>query len=207
MYLDEDLFIDFLNQREILWTGINFSKARFTKQGFEFPQEVMQYYFNGWNSSIINNQKKYDIRLSFHKPIMHYDLALTTKLNKSVKLQHLLAKVISHDDILSEEQVCRYISTLSYETSIPYALSFLVEYFDSITKRASIWVVIHHTETSRTVLAENFLKKPGGFGTSNYWGRTFYDLLFDIKTSAFTRWKNLVQQRIETLSGQGPQNP
>ena len=67
MYLDEDLFIDFLNQRDILWTGIDFSKARFTKQGFEYPQEVMHYYLNGWNTSIINNQKKYDIRLSFHK--------------------------------------------------------------------------------------------------------------------------------------------
>ncbi|MBR4136673.1 MAG: hypothetical protein IKU03_09780 [Bacteroidales bacterium] len=203
MYLDEDLFIDFLSQREILWTGINFSKARFTKQGFEYPQEVMQYYFNGWNTSIINNQKKYDIRLSFRKPIMRYDLALVTKLNKGVKIQHLLTDVISHQDILNEERIREYFSTLAFNSDIPYALSFIVESFDSITKRASIWVVISHTPTSQVVLAENFLKKPGGFGTANYWGRTFYDLLFDIKTSAFIRWKNLVQERISSLSEEG----
>ena len=203
MYLNEDLFIDFLNQRDILWTGINFSKARFTKQGFEYPQEVMHYYMSGWNTSIINNQKKYDIRLSFHKPIMHFDLAQVTKLNKGVKIQQLLTDVISHQDILNEEQVKEYIATLSFNTSIPYALTFLVESFDSITKRASIWVVISHTATSQVVLAENFLKKPGGFGTSNYWGRTFYDLLYDIKTPAFTRLKNLVQDRISSMAAEG----
>jgi len=203
MYLNDDLFIDFIGQREILWTGINFTLAKLTKKGFEYPQEVLQYYFNGWNISTINNQKKYDIRLSFQKPIMHYDLSLVTKLNKSTKASQLLTDVISHKDIHNDEQIREYISSLSVESETPYALTFLVEYFDSITKRASIWVVIFKTGTMETVLSENFLLKPGGFGTSNYWGRTFYDILFEIKSSAFLRWKNLVQQRIAEQSGQG----
>ncbi|MCR4964045.1 MAG: hypothetical protein K6A41_00145 [Bacteroidales bacterium] len=203
MYLDEDLFIDFLNQREILWTGINFTLAKLTKKGFEYPQDVLQYYFNGWNTSTINNQKKYDIRLSFQKPIMHYDLSLVTKLNKSTKVSNLLTDVISHQDIHNEDQIRDYISSLSIQSEVPYGLTFLVEYFDSNSKRASIWVVIFKTGTMETVLTENFLLKPSGFGTSNYWGRTFYDILFEIKTSAFLRWKNLVQQRISEQSGQG----
>jgi len=203
MYLNEDLFIEFLNQREILWTGINFSLAKLTKKGFEYPQDVLQYYFNGWNTATINNQKKYDIRLSFQKPIMHYDLSLVTKLNKNTKASHLLTDVIAHQDIHNEDQIREYISSLSVESKVPFGLTFIVEYFDSNSKRASIWVVIFKTGTMETVLAENFLLKPSGFGTSNYWGRTFYDILFEIKTSAFLRWKNMVQQRIAEQSGQG----
>mgnify|MGYP007056157060 CR=1 len=206
MYLNEDLFIEFLNQRELLWTGIDFSKAKFTRQGFEYPQEVLQYYLFGWNTAIINNQKKYDIRLSFQKPIMHYDLSRVTKLNKGIKASHLLCKVISHADILNEDQVCAYVASFSYDTQVSFSLSFIVDYFDSIIKRASIWVVIAKTASSEPVLVENFLKIPGGFGTNNYWARTFYDLLFDIKTSAFIRWKNMVQNRISSLSEKGDKN-
>ena len=204
MFLNESLFKDFLSQRDILWTGINFSKAKLTKQGFDFPQDVLQYYFNGWNSSIINNQKKFDIRLSFQKPIMRYDLAMVTKMNKGAKASHLLTNVIAHQDILNETLVCSYITeNCVIESETPYALTFLVEYLDSIAKRASIWVVIYKTSTGEVALAEDFLLKPGGFGTNNYWGRTFYNLLFDIKTSAFIRWKNLVQGNPPASSEEG----
>ena len=41
MYLNEELFIDFLSVKEILWTGINFAKAHFTQKGFNFTQEIL----------------------------------------------------------------------------------------------------------------------------------------------------------------------
>ena len=32
MYMNETLFADFLKTREILWVGINFAKAKFTRK-------------------------------------------------------------------------------------------------------------------------------------------------------------------------------
>ncbi|MCQ2283282.1 MAG: hypothetical protein MJZ57_00105 [Bacteroidales bacterium] len=197
MYMNEELFIDFLSHKEILWTGINFSKAHFTKKGFDFSQEIMQHYLHDWNLLILNDQKKYDIRMSFRKPMMQYDLSLTTKINKGLRVNHLLAQHIDIKDVLSDEQVVEYFSSLEYPTTSKYALTFLVESFDDSTKMAAIWVVILETESRSVVLCENFLILRGGFGTRIYWARTFYNLLFDIKSSSFLRWENMVQSQID----------
>ena len=65
MYMNEQLFVDFLQVREILWVGINFSKAKFTREEFDYPQEVLQRYLHVWNMLILNDQKKDDIRMRF----------------------------------------------------------------------------------------------------------------------------------------------
>lgn len=192
--MNESLFVDFLKDRDILWTGINFSMAKFTRNGFNFSQEIMQHYFHDWNMLILNDQKKYDIRMSFRKPIMQYDLSLVTKINKGVKVSSVLSSHIHLNDILNEEKIRAYISQLSFDARQKYALTFLVESFDADTKIASIWVVVFRTADSEVVLCEQYLKAPGGIGTRNYWGRTFYNLLYDIKTYAFQRWENMVQE-------------
>lgn len=197
MYLDEELFIDFLDVKEILWTGINFAKAHFTRKGFDFTQEVLQRYFQEWNTLIINDQKKYDIRMSFRKPMMAYNLALVTKTNKGLKASHMIKHYIDIKDVLSDDQVCEYMATLDLPDTHRYALMFLVESFDDATKMASVWVVIARTADGKVALCEKFLKTPGGLGTRNYWARAFYNLLYDIKTYAFLRWENMVQRQAE----------
>lgn len=192
MYMNEQLFVDFLQVREILWVGINFSKAKFTREEFDYPQEVLQRYIHDWNMLILNDQKKYDIRMSFRKPVMQYDLSVITKINKSLKANDLLTKNIKANDVLSDDQMRELASVQTLPQSLPYALSLWVESFDSKVKTASIWVVITKTETQEVVLCEKFLKKPGGFGLRNYWARTFYNVFYDIQSQAFLRWENMV---------------
>ena len=192
MYMNEQLFVDFLQVREILWVGINFSKAKFTREEFDYPQEVLQRYLHDWNMLILNDQKKYDIRMSFRKPVMQYDLSVITKINKSLKTNDLLTKNIKANDGLSDDQMRELASVQTLPQSLPYALSLWVESFDSKVQTASIWVVITKTETQEVVLCEKFLKKPGGFGLRNYWARTFYNVFYDIQSQAVLRWENMV---------------
>jgi hypothetical protein len=193
MYLNEKLFIDFLKVKEILWVGINFSKAKFTRNGFDFTQEIMQHYFHEWNMLILNDQKKYDIRMSFRKPVMEYNLSTVTKLNKTVKIGELITRNIGTKDVYSDDRMIQYLSGLSLPKTLPFALMFVVESFDTSVKTAAIWVTITKTDTQEVVLCEKFLKKPAGFGTRNYWARTFYNVFFDIQSQSFMRWENMVQ--------------
>jgi len=197
MYINESLFNDFLNCREILWTGINFSKAKLTKSAFNFTQEIMQHYFHDWNMLILNDQKKYDIRMSFRKPIMQYDLSSVTKANKNVRVNSVLTDRINLKDTLTENSVCEYIPQISIPANQRFALTFIVESFDAVAKVAAVWVVIYRTDSGETVLCEQFLKVPGGIGMRNYWARVFYNILYDIKTYAFLRWENMVQKTNE----------
>lgn len=193
MYMNETLFADFLKTREILWVGINFAKAKFTRKGFDFNQETLQHHLQEWNKLILNDQKKYDIRMSFRKPIMKYDLSVITKLNKSLKVNDVLTLFISSQHVYSDEQMRNYVATLELPATLPYALMFAVESFDTTVKTAAIWVVITKTDTREVVLCEKFLKKPAGIGLRNYWARTFYNVFYDIQSDAFRRWENMVQ--------------
>ena len=190
--MNENLFVDFLKVKEILWVGINFSKAKFTRKDFNFTQEIMQHYFHEWNKLILNDQKKYDIRMSFRKPVMKYDLSAVTKLNKTVKINDIMSRYIGIKDVLTDEQMCQYVTGLTLPSSMKYALMFVVESFDTSVKTAAIGVVLVATETQEVVLCEKFLKKPAGIGTRNYWARTFYNVFYDVQTNAFMRWENMV---------------
>ena len=198
MYLNQPYFMDFLNEKEITWAGIDFTKAKLTRKSFSLPQEVLTHYMNAWNMMILSDQKKYNIRLSFRKPVMQYDLSMVTKKNKALKPSNLLCDTVNITNILSDTAVVEYISTLDFPKTTKFAIMVLVESFDETTKMASLWIVIADTATSDTVLTENFMMNPGGFGTQNYWGRTFYNLFFDINKYAFTRWENSVKENINS---------
>ena len=159
----------------------------------------MQHYFHDWNMLILNDQKKYDIRMSFRKPIMQYDLSVVTKANKNVRVNSVLAERINLKDTLTEAEVRSYISQLIIPSKQRFALTFIVESFDAVAKVASVWVVIYKTDSGETVLCEQFLKVPSGIGTRNYWARTFYNILYDIKTFAFLRWENMVNNSAEVV--------
>lgn len=193
MYLNESLFLQFLSEKEITWLGVDFSLAKFTKEGFNFPIEVLQYFFNEWNMLIISDQKKYDIRMAFRKPLMHYDLSFVSKKNRSLKLSNLLVNNLTIKDQYTDEEIVEHVKTLEISELGRFTLLFFVESFDHKSKSAAIWVVLFESTTNEVILCEKFLETPAGFGTRNYWARTFYNLLFDIKKKSFLRWTNLVK--------------
>ena len=193
MHIVPALFTEFINSKEILWLGIDFTLAKFTRKGFETSQEQLRSYLNEWNRLIISDQKKYDIRMSFRKPIMSYDLARVTKANKSVRLNSILCENISIDAVHTDEQICAYVRGLDTPQTHRFALLFIVESFDTNSKTGAVWVVILDTGTHEPVLCEKFLKVPSGFGTKNYWGRIFYNLLYDIRSYAYYRWESLIK--------------
>lgn len=197
MYMNKSLFTDFLADREILWTGINFSMAKFTKNGFDFSQEILQHYFHDWNMLILNDQKKYDIRMSFRKPIMQYNLSAVTKINKNIRINNILTSRIDLKDTLTEEKIFNNLPAINPAPTQRFALSFFVESFDSVAKVAAVWVVIYTTDTNEVALCEQYLKVPSGIGTRNYWARVFYNILYDIKSYAFLRWENMVMNTEE----------
>lgn len=199
MYLNEGLFSDFLTEKEITWIGIDFSQAKFTKNGFDFPIEILQHFFLEWNTLIISDQKKYDIRLSFRKPMLNYDLSLVKKLNKTVKSSKLIDNYINLSDVYNEEYIIEYVKSLDVPCHTKFDLLFIVESFDMNSKTGAVWVVVLQSELKVPVLCEKFLKPPGGIGTRNYWARVFYNLLFDIKKYAFLRWENLIKSNNSNL--------
>lgn len=193
MYLNPTLFNEFIHSKEILWLGIDFSLAKFSRNGFDLNQDTLRTILNEWNQLVISDQKKYNIRMSFRKPIMSYDLARVTKANKSVRIGNILCDNIRIETVRTDEQICAYVRGLDMPQTHRFALLFIVESFDTASKTGAVWVALTDTGSHEPVLCEKFLKVPGGFGLKNYWGRIFYNLLFDIRSHAYYRWESLVK--------------
>lgn len=191
MFIDKDLFPDFLSHKEITWAGVDFSKGKYTRASFNVSQEIMQRYFNDWNLLVISDQKKYDVRMSFRKPVMQYDLSWVSKRNKTVKVNNAVADFITIKDVVSEDEIVNYIQESSLPELTDYVLLFVVESFDDKTKTGQVWVVVKNIPHNKVVLCEKFIKEPGGFGLRNYWARVIYNVFFDVQKMAFLRWENL----------------
>ncbi|MDR2980319.1 MAG: hypothetical protein LBV02_07785 [Bacteroidales bacterium] len=194
MYLDVALFEEFLNEKEITWMGVDFSKAKLTRNGFDYPTDALQYYIQEWNKLIISDQKKYDIRMAFRKPMMQYDLSLITQRNKTVKSHQILVEYLALKYQYSEEEIMAYATSLDIPRHTRFTLMAVVESLDQDSKTASLWLVLSNPESRKVVLCEKFLKSPAGFGIKNHWARVFYNLFFDIQKNSFLRWMNLIKQ-------------
>ncbi len=193
MFLDKEKFVAFFNEKEITWLGVDFSKAVFSLPDFDLPRETMQIYFNEWNMLIITDQKKYDIRISFRKSIMQYNLSWVKKRNKFPKNHQFAKKFISIDSLLSEVELQQITQSIDVQTTTKYGLYVAVESFDAKLKTASLWVVIVDLETKEMLLYEKFTEKPSGFGIKTYWARCFYNLFFNIHRAAFIKWSNYAE--------------
>jgi len=185
--------LDFLKEREVTWLGIDFSKATFTKKGFDMPNDVLQLYLNEWNALIISDQKKYDIRVAFRKPIVHFDVSFVKKQNKLYKGDTPVRDVVRMGNLLDENMIAKYLREAPLPSFSNYSLLFMVESFDNTIKKGSIWVVILKSDIKELVFCEKFVETPSGFNIKSYWARVFFNIFFNISRSGYVRWEHLVK--------------
>ena len=186
--------MDFLKEREVTWLGIDFSKATFTKKGFDMPNDVLQLYYNEWNALIISDQKKYDIRVAFRKPVIHFDLSFVKKQNKLYKGATPIREFVRMENLLNEDIIINYIRQAIFPVHSKYSLFFMVESFDSTIKKGAVWIVILSSDTKELVFCEKFTESPSGFNIKSYWARIFYNIFFNISRTAYVRWEHLVME-------------
>jgi len=156
------------------------------------PNDVLQLYFNEWNALIISDQKKYDIRVAFRKPVVHFDLSFVKKQNKLYKGDLPIRDVIRIENLLDENIITNYIRQATIPNISKYSLLFMVEAFDNTIKKGSVWVVVAKSDTKELALCEEFKESPSGFNIKSYWARIFFNMFFNISRTAFVRWEHLV---------------
>jgi hypothetical protein len=154
---------------------------------------VLQLYYNEWNALIISDQKKYDIRVAFRKPVIHFDLSFVKKQNKLYKGNTPIREFVRMENLLNEDIIANYIRQATFPAHSKYSLIFIVESFDNTIKKGAVWVVALCSETKELVLCEKFSESPSGFNIKSYWARVFFNIFFHISRTAHVRWENLVQ--------------
>ncbi len=99
---------DIFEVNEITWYGLDFSNVRLIGAiGFKNPEKIKSYYFDAWNSLIIDESKKYKLDKFFHKESVKHYLNIVTDRNNLPNLDEL---VIETEYSFDAEKVMQIIS-------------------------------------------------------------------------------------------------
>ena len=99
---------DFFTAKELVWYGIDYSKAKFIGSFGQFKDAgevtgdaLVNKYFSGWNLVIIREPEKYNIAKFFHKESSKNDLNAITKVNSETKPDGIMQE----DDYTLDEKM------------------------------------------------------------------------------------------------------
>ena len=94
----------------------------------------------------------------------------------------------SFSDEKLQEMINRY-KTDNMEAK--FGLSFIVHSFNKFQERGNFYVVIFDSKSKKVLFSERMSGEARGFGFRNYWGKTVFNIIKDIKKRRYKKWKNM----------------
>ncbi len=160
---------------EITWYGLDFSSVRLIGAiGFKDKEKIKDYYFDAWNSLIIDESKKYRLDKFFRKESVEYYLDIATERNELPNINDL---VIEDEYSFDDEKVMQIISEYDTKDNEGIGLVFIIESLDKYKEKAFIWVTFFDNKTKQVITTEKFDGKAGGYGFRNYWAGAYHNVM------------------------------
>lgn len=187
---------DVFKKDKIVWYGLDFSNAKFIGQ---FDQaaglapanasDLKHDYIPAWNSLILSEPNRYDIRKTFRKTRVFNDLSGVRKNNEKMDESLMMSyNAFRFDDA---NTVITNIVELYQEGKKAEGIGvvFIVEYFNRIDQEAAVYVTFFDIATQKVLFYERLLGNPRGIGLRNYWAGAVRDILIQIERNAYDIWR------------------
>jgi len=182
-------------EAEVEFVGLDFSQAKMVGLSAKnAPDEIQVNYFRAWNDLLMQERQKYDVNRAFMKRSIDYNFKIVNRLNKKIKPVDLLT------DLSPQSFSARKLQAIvtcydTKEMKSKYGLSFIVHSFNQFRERAYVYVVIFDVRTKRILFSAQTSGDAGGFGFRNYWARTIYNILENIRDYKFKKWKSKIKKQ------------
>ena len=162
------------NAEEIVWYGLDFTKATFVGQ---FDQgmgmapatglDIKNKWIPQWNSLIVNEPQNFDFKKNLKKKSVYSDIANMNELNRNVNTEKCMnynpGKI---ERTAIDEMVKKYTAG---EKKDGIGLAFIVENFDKGAATASVYVTYFDIKTKKVIRFDKYEGKAVGIGMRNYW--------------------------------------
>lgn len=177
------------SKTNIKFIGLDFSHAKMVgKEAFKSQNKNQESYFSDWNNLFISETNKYDIKRAFMNREMELDFSIVENLNNKIEFAEMLTDECPKS--FSDEKIQNIVNQYNTEEmEAGFGLSFIVHSFNKNQERAYIYIVIFDINTKKVLLSEKMSGDAGGFGFRNYWAKTIYNILGNIRDYQFRRWK------------------
>jgi hypothetical protein len=178
---------------EAVWFGMDFTKATFVGQ---FDQgmgaapatgsDMKAKYIPAWNNLIAGEQKKFDLRKTFRKDNIIYDMNSVNELNNKIDVDNCMSFNVGK---IEKSQIDEMVKKYSSSQKEGLGLVFIIENFNKGTQTSSVYVTFFDIATKKVLLSERMEGKAMGVGIRNYWAGSIKNILDQIDEGAYKSWK------------------
>jgi hypothetical protein len=197
---------DIFTGTNLVWYGLDFSKAKFIgkfEQAKNFRPvnsfDIVNKYIPSWNELVVMEPDNFDLKSTFRKKHVYYDLKPVAARNEKISTDDLIT--LNSNSISSDELQSIISSYTPGDKKEGIGLVLIVESFNKPFAMASAWVVFFDIK-SKTVLLSDYCKgKPVGFGLRNYWAGSVKHMLAEIRFWKYDNWRRQYAKPKEINNG------
>lgn len=181
----------------LVWYGLDFTKARFIgkfDEGFDSKptsaNELISGYIPAWNRLVVQEPRNFDLKNTFRKTSIYYDLQPVDSVNSKIKPEGILTY---NSYMLHKDQLAAMIAEYPEGSRKDgLGLVFVVESFDKSYRKGNYWVVFFDIKTRKILFSDYCSASPAGFGLRNYWAGSLKHVLGEIRFFRYDMWKKNV---------------
>ena len=178
---------------KIYWLGIDFSHvkligdfAQFSEAGEAGPLTIRNKYFPGWNNLILTEYAKYDVGGMFRKESINFKTNAITKINALASTEEMEDE---SEPYYTKEMIQNFIKGYDFLVKEGIGMLFVAESLNKYREVGKYHFVALNLATNEILIHEVFEGKAGGIGLRNYWARSFYEVIIQIRDEQFRVWK------------------
>ncbi|HTX87571.1 MAG TPA: hypothetical protein VMC08_01175 [Bacteroidales bacterium] len=183
----------FTGAAETTWLGIDFSHVKLIGEFTQFkdagpidPQEIRDRYFPAWNSLILNEPSKYDIKGMFQLSNLETNIDMITKLNAETPPKNLTAY---EPPKYSCDDMRKWVEAYNLEGKKGFGIVFVAEALNKTLDQGSFYILVIDIPSKTIQLCEHMTGKTSGIGIRNYWAASIDHIITSVKKSEYKKWK------------------
>ncbi|MDF2448609.1 MAG: hypothetical protein K0R26_1113 [Bacteroidota bacterium] len=187
---------DISKAKEIVWYGLNFSKAKMVGQfdqavgaGAATSSELKDKWIPSWNTLVVAEPQNFKIKEALKKDNIYIDLKPVEKMNHDIKSEDLVSmNTFAFEDAAKSVQDVVTMMPPGDKTE-GIGLVFIVETFDKPRNEASVYATLFDIKTRTVLASDRIVGTPKGIGLRNFWAGAIRHIIKQIDDTYYNNWK------------------
>jgi hypothetical protein len=160
--------------------------SQFYEFGNKSTAELKDVYFPAWNTIVLKESKKFDLRGMLRKDDLRYDLDMINLLNDETDLGEL-------EDYNTPEynkaELQEFLTEYDIEDSEGLGVVLICESFNKNYDEAIFHIVVFSMGSKQMLINQRITGEPSGIGIKNYWANSIHRALKTVKKKYYKQWK------------------
>ncbi len=193
----QDLF--YSSDVTISWLGIDYSHvklignfAEFFQAGEKSTWQIRDVYFPRWNSIILNEPEKYDIRGMLRKSDILFDIDMINEINAYANLDEMESYNTFR---FTDEDILSFVDEYNFEGKEGIGIAFIAECLNKNAREAYHHFVAIDMKTREVIFHQRLRGEPNGFGLRNYWANSVHSVIRNIRDYYYWNWRREIGER------------